>query len=38
MIFEHDLDTWGATLAYDEGKGYSGKEFFRSEGQDFIAL
>lgn len=28
MIFEHDLDTWGATLTYDEKKGYLPKETF----------
>ncbi len=31
MIFEHDLETWGATLAYDDKKGYQAGQLYQSE-------
>ena len=38
QIFEHDLETWGATLVYDEKKGYMGKDFFKTDSSAIVNI
>ena len=35
MIFEHDLETWGATLTYDEKKGFIAAQEMKSNRDSF---